>query len=214
MDAERFARGLPELFDDFPRSELPRDPRFAGILDRVDGLACANNLALLNLAASLVEPGRVLRRDRQLQGASLVAAMLGNEDREFVAIDSFALAGGSRELLEANLRSFGLEPPEILEGDVFELLDGGASTGVASAPATGTCSTPTSRSSRACALLEPYLVPGALVIVDDSDWPGVVERPRRLLRLPAARAAPRHDRGRPPRAAVVVGGNGRLRLGS
>jgi len=95
MDAERFVRELPALFDDFPRSELPRDARFAEIL----------------------------------KGASLVAAMLGNGDRQFVAIDSFALAGGSRATLEANLRSFGLDPPEILEGDVFELLDGGVLEG-------------------------------------------------------------------------------------
>ncbi len=98
--------------------------------------------------------------------------MLGNEDREFVAIDNFALAGGSRTQLEANLRSFGLEPPEILEGEVFELLQGGALDG---------------RSVGACywdllhkyepqlaglRLLERHLAPGALVIVDDTDWRG------------------------------------------
>ena len=174
MDADRFLRELPALFDDFPRSALPRDARFAGILEQLDGLACANNLALLNLAASLVEPGECYLEIGSFRGASLVAAMLGNEDTEFAALDSFALAGGSRAQLEANLRGFGLEPPEILEGDVFELIHGGALEG----RRLGACywdllhrHEPQLEGLRA---LEPYLAPGALVIVDDSDWPGVV----------------------------------------
>ena len=170
MDATRFLHELPALFEDFPRSELPRDPRFVKILDRLDGLACANNLALLNLAASLLDPGECYVEIGSFKGASLAAAMLGNEGNEFVAIDSFALAGGSRARLEANLRSFDLEPPEILEGDVFELLEGGALEG----RRLGACYwdllhryEPQLAGLRA---LEPYLAPGALVIVDDSDW--------------------------------------------
>ena len=151
MDAERLLRELPALFDDFPRSEHPRDRRFAEVLDRLGGLACENNLALLNLAASLLDPGESYVEIGSFKGASLVSAMLGNEDREFVAIDSFALAGGSRAQLEANLRSFDLEPPEILEGEVFELLRGGALAGRSLGVCHRTSSTSTSPSSRACA---------------------------------------------------------------
>ena len=60
MDPDRFLRELPALFEDFPRSELPLDPRFAAILDTVEGLARPNNLALLNLAASLLDPGATM----------------------------------------------------------------------------------------------------------------------------------------------------------
>ncbi len=170
MDAERFLRELPSLFDDFPRSEHPRDRRFATILERLGGLAQENNLALLNLAASLLGPGECYVELGSFKGASLVSAMLGNEDKEFLAIDNFALAGGSRAQLEANLRSFGLEPPEILEGDVLELLrsDGLAGRNV------GVCYwdllhkyEPQLAGLR---LLEQHLSPGALVVVDDSDW--------------------------------------------
>ena len=189
MDADRFLRELPALFDDYPRSELPRDPRFARILERIEGLACANNLALLNLAASLVEPGECYLEIGSFKGASLVSAMLGNEDREFAALDSFALAGGSRPQLEATLRSFGLEPPEILEGDVFELIHGGALEG----RRVGACYwdllhqyEPQLAGLRA---LEPHLAPGALVIVDDSDWPGVERAlPEYLAGQPRARS--------------------------
>ena len=55
MDAARFLRELPALFDDFPRSERPRDRRFAPVLE-VENLASENVLALLNLAASCLGP--------------------------------------------------------------------------------------------------------------------------------------------------------------
>ena len=57
MDAERFRRELPGLFDDFPRTEHPRDRRFAAVVERIENLTSENVLALLNLAASCVEPG-------------------------------------------------------------------------------------------------------------------------------------------------------------
>jgi hypothetical protein len=57
VDPARFARDLPGLFDDYPRSKHPRHRRFAPILAEVGGLACENNLALLNLAASLLDRG-------------------------------------------------------------------------------------------------------------------------------------------------------------
>jgi predicted O-methyltransferase YrrM len=170
MDTDRFLRDLPALFEEFPRSEHPRDRRFATILDRLGGLACENNLALVNLAASLLGPGECYLELGSFKGASLVAAILGNEGKEFVAIDNFALAGGSRAQLETNLRSFGREPPEILEGDVLELLEGGALAG----RNIGVCYwdllhkyEPQLAGLR---LLEQHLGPGALVIVDDTDW--------------------------------------------
>ncbi len=170
MDAERFARELPSLFDDFPRSEHARDPRFAQVLERLGGLACENNLALVNLAASLLESRECYIELGTFKGASLVSAMLGNDGKEFVAVDSFALAGGSRALLEANLHSFGLEPPEILEGDVFELLHGGALDGRRIGVAYWDLLHEYEPILDGLALLEPHLAPGALVIVDDSDW--------------------------------------------
>jgi predicted O-methyltransferase YrrM len=170
MDAERFLRELPSLFDDFPRSEHPRDRRFATILERLGGLAQENNLALLNLAASLLGPGECYVELGSFKGTSLVSAMLGNEDKEFLAIDNFALAGGSRAQLEANLRSFGLEPPEILEGDVLELLLSDALAG----RNVGVCYWDLLHTYEpqlaGLRLLEQHLSPGALVIVDDTDW--------------------------------------------
>ena len=62
MDVDAFEPALHALFDDFPSSTHPNGRRFTRILDEVPGLACENNLALLNLAASMLEPGRASSR--------------------------------------------------------------------------------------------------------------------------------------------------------
>src|SRR5262249_42521967 len=59
MDVPRFAAELPGLFEDSPRSREPRGRRFDDILAVVPNLAAENNLALINLAVSLLEPGEI-----------------------------------------------------------------------------------------------------------------------------------------------------------
>ena len=126
MDADRFLAELPRLFDDYPHSEHPRDRRFAPIADDVENLARENNLALLNLAASCLGPGEAYVEIGVFHGASLIAAMLGNADKRFVGIDSFEFRDASLEKVEANLAHYGLDVPEILVGDAFELVPAGA----------------------------------------------------------------------------------------
>ena len=171
MDPDRFLRELPTLFDDFPQSEAPRDPRFAALLADVKGLARPNNLALLNLAASLLGPGESYVEVGTFRGTSLIAALLGNESHDVVAIDDFSLYEGSRETLDANLRRAGLEGiPSILEGDAFKIVPGGAlgdrQVGVWYYDAAHDYESQV----EGLRIAEPYLMPGALLIVDDTDW--------------------------------------------
>jgi protein O-GlcNAc transferase len=172
MDAERFGRALPRLFRDFPRSEHPRDRRFASILADVGGLARENNLALLNLAASLLGPGESYVEVGSFKGLSLIAAMLGNTG-DFVGIDDFSMSQGSRRQLEANLRRHGLGGYTILEGDAFTLLRqkslGDRRVGVYYYDAAHDYRSQV----RGLRLIEPYLAEDALLIVDDTDWPAV-----------------------------------------
>ena len=194
VDPERFLRELPVLFDDFPRSELPRDPRFAAVLAEVEGLAQPNNLALLNLAASLLEPGESYVEVGTLRGTSLIATLLGNETQDVVAIDDFSLYEGSREALDENLRRAGLAGvPSILEGDVFEIVPGGVlgerRVGVWYYDAAHDYESQV----QGLRIAEPYLVPGALLIIDDTDWQKVARaiddyvaaqpRARRILKV-------------------------------
>jgi predicted O-methyltransferase YrrM len=180
VDVKRFVRALPRLFVNYPRSKHPRDRRFAPILADVGGLARENNLALLNLAASCRGPGESYVEVGSFKGLSLIAAMLGNQG-DFVGIDDFSMGAGSRKLLEANLRRYGLAGHTILEGDAFKLLRGGAlgdrRVGVYYYDAAHDYRSQL----RGLRLIEPYLGEGALLVVDDTDWPQVARAMRDYL---------------------------------
>lgn len=173
MNAGRFLEELRALFEDFPASEHPIDRRFAPIAEDVENLACENNLALLNVAAACLSEDEAYVEVGVFHGASLIAAMLCNEDRRFVGIDSFAFRDASLEKVEANLARYGLERPELLVGDAFELVPAGALGGTK----IGVWYYDAAHSYEAqldgLRIAEPLLAPGALVIVDDTDWDDV-----------------------------------------
>jgi predicted O-methyltransferase YrrM len=170
MDADRFQRELPGLFEDFPHSEHPIDRRFALVVEHVENLARENNLALLNLAAACLGPNDAYVEVGVFHGASLVAAMLGNEGRRFVGIDSFGFRDATLDTVEQNLAHFGLARPELIVGDVFKLVSGGAlgeiRAGVWYYDALHTYE----GQLEGLRIAEPWLAPGALLIVDDTDW--------------------------------------------
>jgi protein O-GlcNAc transferase len=191
MDPEKFAQELPRLFEDFPRSEHPSRLRFDDVVSGVPNLAQENNLALVNLAASLLEPGESYVEAGTYMGASLIAAMRGNEGKDFVAIDSFgfgplevkgrSLPKAGRKALEANLARFGAEGATILEGDVFELLRGGALEGRTVGVWYYDAAHDYESQLDALRLIEPWLAERALVVVDDSDWEDVARATREYL---------------------------------
>jgi predicted O-methyltransferase YrrM len=170
VDPDRFAAELPRLFDGFPEAAEPRDGRFAEVLEAVPGLATPNTLALINLAAGLRGPGESYVEVGTYRGTSLIAAMLGNEG-DFVGIDNFTLGDGSREQLDRNLARFGLDGrATVLEGDAFELVPEGAlgdrRVGVWYYDAAHDYE----HQLEGLRMVEPYLAPRALLIVDDSEW--------------------------------------------
>jgi hypothetical protein len=211
VDVERFAAELPELFDDFPRSQHPDGRRFDDVIEGVPNLAEENVLALLNLAASLLGPGESYVEVGTYYGASLIGAMRGNEGHDFVAIDAFSfgatevkgrkLPAASREGLEENLRRFGCEGATILEGDAFELLEGGAlgdrRVGVYYYDGPHGYE----EQVRGMRAIEPWLADEALLVVDDHDWDQVSRAVRDYLaEQPRARllfAIPGADTGHP-----------------
>jgi predicted O-methyltransferase YrrM len=199
--SDRFLEELPRLFEDFPRSEHPRDRRFRPVVDEVENLASENVLALINLAASLLEPGEAYVEVGVFHGASLIAAMLGNEGGRFVGIDRFGFRDGSLEKVRANLVRFGLEPPEILVGDAFDLVPAGALGDTRVGVWYYDAAHDYDAQVEGLRIAEPYLAPGALVVVDDTDWDRVARaidaylaeqpRARRLLTIDG------NDRGSP-----------------
>ena len=173
MDADRFLAELPRLFADYPRSEHPLDRRFAPIAEEVENLARENNLALLNLAARCLGPGEAYVEVGVFHGASLIAAMLGNDSKRFVGIDSFEFRDASLEKVEANLARYGLELPEIVVGDAFDLVPAGALEDVVIGVWYYDASHSYEAQLEGLRIAEPHLAPGALVIVDDTDWDDV-----------------------------------------
>lgn len=201
MNADRFLEELPRLFEDFPHAEHPRDRRFQPVAEEVENLARENNLALINLAAACLEGNEAYVEIGVFHGASLIAAMLGNEGKRFVGVDRFGFRDASLEKVHANLARFGLAPPEIVVGDAFELVPDGGLGDVR----IGVWYYDAAHSYEAqldgLRIAEPLLVPGALVIVDDTDWDDVARamddylvaqpRARRILTLDGkSRGAP------------------------
>jgi protein O-GlcNAc transferase len=182
VDTERFAAELPDLFDDFPRSQVPRGRRFDDIVEGIPNLATENVLALLNHAASLLGPGESYVEVGSFYGASLIGAMRGNFGG-FLAIDRFTfdvpevrgrpLPPASRAGLEDSLARFGAEGATILEGDAFELLEGGAlgdrKVGVFYWDGPHDYQSQL----RGMRAVEPWLAPEAAIVIDDYDWEDV-----------------------------------------
>ena len=182
MDVARFERELPPLFDDFPSSPAPRGPRFDDVLEAIPGLARENNLALLNLAASLLPKGESYVEVGTFRGTSLVAALRGNDGLDAVAIDDFSFRDGSREQLDANLARFGLDGrPTILEGDFVEVLRGDALAGRRVGVYYYDAGHTYEQQLAGLRLIEPHLADDALLIVDDSDWERVDRADREYL---------------------------------
>ena len=140
----------------------------------MENLARENNLALLNLAASCLGNGEAYVEIGVFHGASLIASMLGNDRKRFIGVDSFGFRdAASLEKVAANLARYGLEVPEIVVGDAFELVPAGAlgdtKVGVWYYDADHSFEAQV----KGLRIAEPLLVPGALVIVDDTDWKDV-----------------------------------------
>jgi predicted O-methyltransferase YrrM len=182
VNPARFAEELSALFDDFPRSQHPRGRRFDDVVAELPNLAMENNLALVNLAASLLEDGESYVEAGTYMGASLIAAARGNDGADLVAIDNFRfgpmsvsgrdLPAASRDALEANLEHFGVSGT-ILEGDTLDVLRSGALEDRRIGVFYYDACHDYDAQLEALALAERYLAEPALVIVDDSDWSAV-----------------------------------------
>jgi predicted O-methyltransferase YrrM len=192
MLTDAFLRDLPGLFADYPRSPEPLDRRFQPVLEGVEGLSEENNAALLNAAASHLEPGEVYLEAGSHKGRSLIAATLGNQAQAH-GIDAFTWEESSRSELEANLRRFGVaDRVTIHEGDTQEVLDSGELEGLTVGVFFYDAGHSTEETLGAMRSVRRYLAPSALIVIDDADW----ERVRKAIELflaeePRARLAER-----------------------
>lgn len=178
MDCAAFADRLPGLFPGGDLlAEAPVDRRFAGVVERVDGMSTEHSLTLLNLAASMLGPDEMYLEVGSYRGRSLVGAALGQDHDRFLAIENFREFGldpaASERLLRDALREWQVaDRVTFRRGDAFRLLP----RGVVPRPV-GVYFYDGAHSRLAqylgLGLAEPVLADEALVIIDDASWPQV-----------------------------------------
>jgi predicted O-methyltransferase YrrM len=123
MRAQAFVDALPSLWDADPAcADHPRDRRFRDLLDDIGGMATENKLALLNLAASFLDPGEVYLEVGTYLGTSVVAAALDNNGR-FVAVDNYSQFGGPEAACRENLRRYAGGKVTLVNRDAWAFLD-------------------------------------------------------------------------------------------
>jgi len=112
------------------------------------------------------------------------------------------MGDGRRDLLEANLRRYGLSGRTVLEGDAFALRRAGALGGRRVGVYYYDAAHDYESQFEALRLVEPSLAKGTLLIIDDTDWTQVAGLPR----APAQGQTPHRARRQGSRSALVVGG--------
>jgi predicted O-methyltransferase YrrM len=131
-------------------------------------MATENKLALLNLAASFLEPGEVYLEVGTYLGTSAIAAAMGNKG-EFIAVDDYSQFGGPEQRCRDNIARYAPGAVALVSGDAWEFLASlDRSVGVYFYDAGHTFRDQW----RAFEYIEPHLSDQALIIIDDaSHWP-------------------------------------------
>jgi predicted O-methyltransferase YrrM len=186
VDTSALAAALDGVFDGPVADGIPRDGRFAGVVEDVPGFCTAAELAVLNLAARMLPVGEAYLEVGTFKGRSLCGTLLDAPDRTYVAVENFQefgmVAGSARAELAGHLDRYAAGRTLALhDADCFALLaragaipepvgvyfyDGGH-TAMAHYLALG--------------VVEPLLADEALVLVDDATWPVVAAATQRYL---------------------------------
>ena len=74
--------------------------------EKFGGMTSSNILKVLNLAAQSLDPEKVYMELGTYKGLTLMGAMLGNEGKQFIAIDDFSQYDGSEMELRENFSAF------------------------------------------------------------------------------------------------------------
>jgi hypothetical protein len=127
MDTRAFADSLPGVFGGDLEADHPLDRRLKALLDDVEGMASENKLALLNHAASLLPADEAYVEVGSWKGLSIIAAMLGNDDGVFYAIENFTgfWVDGARvpQELQGNLERWRVaDRLHVVRADAFRAL--------------------------------------------------------------------------------------------
>jgi predicted O-methyltransferase YrrM len=174
MDFVAFERDLPGLYDSLRESLHPKNRKFKNLCREVDGMATENKLMALNFAASLLGPNEVYLEVGSWKGLSIIAAMMGNHNQNFYAIDDFSQFEGPKRDFQSNIQKYGFsEKLHFIEGDCFEIFRtkflGSQKVGVYFYDGNHSYYS----HYYAIKAIEPFLADNALLIIDDCSFPQV-----------------------------------------
>src|SRR5690606_22123077 len=127
MRVEDFLAEVERAFEGDPRTSSPRDPRYAGIVDSVNGYTSANELAVLNAAARVMPADECYLEVGSCRGRSMCAAVQDVDDRTFYVVENSRECGmqgrEARAELERNLATYADHADvRLIEGNCFSLL--------------------------------------------------------------------------------------------
>lgn len=130
MHTDRFTNTIASEFfrwgnpNTYPRDPLP----YVQVLDRVQGMTTPSTMHMLNKAVSYLEDGESYLEVGTWRGATLIGALIGNEDKKGYAIDNDVMDEHdgddreSREVWQENIESEGLSSQaHYIEGTVPEV---------------------------------------------------------------------------------------------
>ena len=180
MRVEQFLAEVDKAFTGDPQTSEPVDPRFAGIVQDVNGYTSANELAVLNAAARVLPEDECYLEVGSYKGRSMSAAVQDVTDRTFYVVENYLEFGmqgqQARAELERNLATYASHADvRLVEGNCFSLLHrpgvidkpvgvyfyDGEHTGLSHYLALG--------------IIEPWLADEAIVLVDDATYPMVTD---------------------------------------
>lgn len=162
---------LPALFDGPAQlADHPLDREFKKVIEQTEGMATENKLAVLDLAASMMEEGEVFVEVGTFRGTSIIGAAMRNSSRSFIAIDNFSQFGGSEEECLGNLRRFNCSNVGLINDDAWSAIERGmirSPVGVYFYDGEHTFD----QQWRALDMITTHLSDRALVVIDDTDHP-------------------------------------------
>ena len=123
MKIEEFAQNLSGLYVNWDSPDVsPKDSKFKRLLESVNGMTSPSVLQVLNFAVTCREYNETYLEVGSLRGATLIGAMLGEDDRNGWGVDNFSefnFDGQNESQLFSNLAHHGVQDRVRFENRCF-----------------------------------------------------------------------------------------------
>ena len=123
MNYQKFINQLPEVYTTSEKQILlPKSAIFQSVVEKLQGLAIANIMQLLNLAVDCLEEDEIYCEVGCGTGANLIGALLNHSEVTAYAVDQFLVDDADHKIEELvnNLSVFSLEDQVIFSNENFE----------------------------------------------------------------------------------------------